>query len=373
MRIGILTLPFNNNYGGYLQAYALMQVLKREGHAVTLIKRMHNRRPFYTRLRYFMKSIYLRLIGDFSRPLIMNQESQYANKGKLQMHFVNKRIIPQTRSFYNTKELKKGTKDTFDIVIVGSDQVWRPEYGPNISNYFLDFIEPDIKKIAYGASFGTSQPYYTTKEISICSSLIENFDYISIRESDGINIIKNWLPKLEQQIEVVLDPTLLLTKEHYEGLISKDNINCTNKVLCYILDYSENAINLINEICHQTNLKEFHIIDEKKWKDNNYIMPSIEDWLSSINTSEFVITDSFHGTVFCILFNKPFFVYLNENRGSSRFLELLNKFNLSNRIVQNKKEVLDALNDTIDWNHVNLQINNLRVKSFKFLISAIKE
>lgn len=372
MRIGILTLPFNNNYGGYLQAFALIRFLKLEGHDVTLIYRKHNRRSFTIRFRHLAKAMLLGILGKPHKRFLMDQEVELREKGALIMPFVDKWIFPITKPLYSDRELRKIAKGKFDIVIVGSDQVWRPDYGPQISNYFFDFVDDSVRKISYAASFGSDNPKYTPKEKTICASLLSNFEAISVREESGISIINKWNLKSDVSPKVVLDPTMLLGVNSYLPFLKPDLLS-KGKIFCYVLDDSEIASEMIESVSRLQNIEAYHIIDVSKWKKEDYIMPSMESWLSGIYFSNIVITDSFHGTVFSILFNKPFIVYANVDRGLDRFDTLLKVFDLQSRIAKSKEDAIRISNEKINWKQVNLILENKRKESAQFLIDSIQK
>lgn len=369
MKIGILTLPFNNNYGGYMQAYALMTVLKRMGHEPTLIMRRFNVQPvsLLSRVKFAIVGLIKSLVWLNLYPIIYSPDSYFQFSGKKMLFFVNKYIQPQTKYIYNEAELIKVCKGNFDSYIVGSDQVWRPNYVRGIiGNLFLDFSKGwNVKRIAYAASFGTEFPEYTEKEKIICKLLIEQFDAVSFREYSGLKVIEefNWNIKYPF---VVLDPTLLLSKEDYDQLIPLANKQVEGKIFCYVLDKSEEAVNTLSIIQKKINkpLSEISGIG-----NNNSILPSIETWLSSIRDSDFVLTDSFHGTVFSIIFNKPFAVYVNKNRGASRFEDLLSQFGLEDHILCEEFNIKRAYN--VDWNIVNKIIQEKAAYSKSFLHNSL--
>lgn len=371
MRIGILTLPFNNNYGGYLQSFALMHVLKELGHIPTIISRSHPRYPLSMRIRHTLKASALALLGMPHKDIFMSRESELRVKGALMMPFVDKHITPRTRFIYNNLELKLFTSRRFDAVIVGSDQVWRPDYGPDIRNYFLNFVSKGVMKIAYAASFGKDDPTYTDAELTQCKSLLQLFKAISLREQSGLNIIEDWGVLSEFKPCVVLDPTMLLEKGNYQQLIEKEPVQTMGKAFCYVLDESKTANDIINAICKDKGITPFHIIDVNCWKEEHYVMPSIEAWLRGIYDAECVITDSFHGTVFSILFNKPFVVYANRERGISRFQTLLESFDLLDRIAETSEQAITISKKTISWDYVNRVLYQRRKESLQFLISSL--
>lgn len=365
MRIGILTLPFNNNYGGYLQAYALMTVLKRMGYEPTMIMRRHNKKKnsFFFYLKYAVKGIIKSILKLRQYPLIYEEERVFKNQGKMMLSFVNKNVFPQSPYIYTTEKLKDYCNGRFDAFIVGSDQVWRPDYVNGVLyNLFLDFTKGwNVKRIAYAASFGTDYPVYNNEQSKICGELTKNFDAISLRESSGINVFKK-LGWSYGNIETVLDPTMILYKTDYLSLLPKGKTKFRNSILSYVLD----ANNVIGDICEKISKytgKQLYTFDIRQ-----RIKPSIEDWLLAFRDCDFVITDSFHGTVFSIIFNKPFLVIVNKERGADRFYNLLRTYKLENRIVNTSQDNIDdILKKDIDWKIVNDIINKNRMKSLDFL------
>lgn len=357
MKIGMLTLPFNNNYGGYLQAYALMTVLKGMGHDVELIYRKHNYRPLFLRIKYFIKTLVKCLLGQKHELLIMDQEKELRYKGKDLMPFVDKYIAPKTRPLFSTEQLRKECKGKYDAIVVGSDQVWRPDYVSNIENFFLDFIDnPQILKFSYAASFGTSSPIYSDKEKRICGDLIKKFNAVSVRERSGVDVVCN-LGWFNGRAEVVLDPTMLLDLKNYEQFIIPSN---ENYVVAYILDMDEDKECGVRDIARELALPMKNLSLSGKQ------LPSMETWLSCLYNSKFIVTDSFHGAVFSILFNRNFIVYANQERGVDRFFSLLKTFNIENRMILDKNGIWELLHKKIDWEIVNerLEINKMHSMSF---------
>lgn len=360
MKIGVLTLPFNNNYGGYLQCYALMTILKQMGHDVELIYRRQDKRPLRQRCQLLVKNI-LRAIGNKEvASIIPNREKELRHNGLNLMPFVDKYITPKTRTLYNTKDFNSFVENRYDVIVVGSDQLWRPDYVPNIHDFFLaDLKEQYVKRIAYAASFGSDNPYFTEKEKDDCGVAISKFCSISVREESGIDIIKRFGWKCVMP-QVVLDPTLLLSQNHYNGLLPQMKSKSCGKICCYILDWSEETRHRVNSVSCHTGLTLFHILDPKRKKKTSYKMPSIEDWLSAIRDSEMVITDSYHGTVFSIIFQKPFIFLGNKERGNTRIESLFSLL----EIDLNKTK-------SLDYDKVVNRIEILRTESINFLRKSI--
>ena len=212
MKIGILTQPLATNYGGLLQAFALQKVLSEKGHDVTIIQREKNS-AFYKILRKIKALISKNYVYMSSKAI--DYVSQEVNK------FINNNIPKRTKKINSTKALiHEIDKYDFDAYVVGSDQVWRPSYSPNIYNYYLDFVEKKtVKKIAYAASFGVEQWEYTSKQTKRCAELAKFFDLISVREDSGVDLCRNYL---DVDAIHVLDPTMLLQKNDYIDIICQE-------------------------------------------------------------------------------------------------------------------------------------------------------
>lgn len=361
MKIGILTLPLHTNYGGILQAYALQTVLERMGHEVCVIekRKLPLSLPLYKMPFCYGKRIVKNLLGH--KCLIFyeqkfnqryNQEQpvirQYTDK------FIKKYIhLKRYENFSDIKETE------FDAIVVGSDQVWRPIYfGSNqIEQAYLKFTKNwDIKRIAYAASFGTDEWEYTSEETKKCKRLIQKFDIVSVREDSGVDLCKRYFNKDALH---VLDPTMLLCKEDYIKLFEDAHIpKSSGNLLCYILDETEEKKALVKRIAKDRGLIPFNvksISDEITSPIQERIQPPVEQWLRGFYDAEFVVTDSFHACVFSILFNKPFIVYGNENRGLSRFKSLLNLFDLNDNLLLNMSEYKSQ--NKFELKNINLILN----------------
>ena len=181
--------------------------------------------------------------------------------------------------------------------------------------------------------------------------------------------------KTTKNLQVVVDPTMLLNVDYYKCLISNIGITITDKkvISTYILDKDKIADDIIYKISRCLGLHCVDIIDSKHWKEKDYIMPSIEEWLARIANSTFVITDSFHGTVFSIIFNTPFIVKVNRTRGRDRFETLLGYFDLQYRMVDDDKTALEIVEEKIEWSEVNAKLKDLRNRGCKFLYETLSK
>jgi len=228
-----------------------------------------------------------------------------------------------------------------------------------LGNMFLDFW-PDFsgKRIAYAASFGGSEWIYTEEQEKTCGNLAKKFNAISVREASGVQLCKE---HFGVEATHVLDPTLLLTMNDYESLLSEPK-RVTDTLLAYVLDASPEKTAFLEHIAERLSLK----LKIKGANDDITWEESIESWLSEIRNAGFVVTDSFHGTVFSILFHRPFLSIVNKRRGAERFTSLLKELELSKRLIYDVT-MFNLENHTIDWAEVDLRLAKERDQSLIFL------
>lgn len=373
MRIGILTLPLHINYGGILQAYALQTVLERMGHEVHLItiKKEPFSLPLYIRPFCYGKRILKNMLGE--KTPIFYEKILQQEQIEIQQHtskFISQYI---KQAFYGDyTEIKSSD---FDAIVVGSDQVWRPIYfgSKNIEQAYLQFAEGwNIKRIAYAASFGTDDWEYSPEQTARCSSLLQKFDLISVRESSATELCQT---HFNVKADWVLDPTLLLDIKDYLRLINNADIpKSKGNLFCYILDETEEKKKLINQVATQNNWVPFNVkAQSENVKDpiTQRIQPPIEEWLRGFLDAEFVITDSFHGCAFSIIFNKPFICIGNKERGQARFDSLLKLFSLENRLINNTMQLFNLSNNT-NWDIINSIKEKKKKESTNLLFQGLK-
>lgn len=371
MRICILTQPLQTNYGGLLQTYALQTVLKRMGHEVWTEDRRENKNNLFGILKKNAK-ILLGPIRKFYYPTSSEKKIISKNTNLFIQKYIN-----TTCPIYSTNKSLLNEYN-FDAFIVGSDQVWRPMYSYGIYNYFLDFaIGKNVKRIAYAASFGTDQWEFTPEQTAVCSELIKQFDAISVREDSGISLCRKYLNINALQMP---DPTLLLDKNDYLEIIKNDRPENSHSggILTYILDDSETKRNVVQKVSSKLKLNSFSVMPQAQFKDvgekgiEKCIYPTVAEWLQGFADSDFVVTDSFHGTVFSIIFNKPFIAIANKKRGISRFISLLKGFELEDQLIYFEEEFKDGLLNNIDFTEINIAHNKIRAEALEFLTNALK-
>lgn len=374
MKIGIITLPLHTNYGGILQAYALQTILEEMGHEVVVYQKINKPLTGLPIWKYPLA------IG---KQLLKNRLSLLAvlNKKKA-MSIITQhtdRFIEDNINICIVKDLRKIPLYNVDAIIVGSDQIWRPQYvkrmwKTNIQNVFMKFASGwQGKRIAYAVSFGVDHWEFSDKETKECRELVKQFDAVSVREESAIQLCHQHLNIVPA---MVLDPTLLLQSSDYIKLFKAENTPKNNGLLfCYILDRTPEKMNYIHKFSVEKNLK-LSIIEptdmDKEAPVEDLIIPSIEKWIRSFYDAEFVITDSFHGCVFSIIFNKKFIAIGNPERGLSRFISLLSELGLENNLVTdlNHIDIMRTEDKLIDYSQ---KLSLLRENSISFLNNCLKQ
>ena len=379
MKIGVLTQPLLSNYGGILQAYALQKALKDQGHEARIIDIHYKKNWFWD----FFKSTCKRVLNIVLFRTFDNNFILYPNKKEFNGIYKNN-LVFITKNFDKTKRLNclkhysTIAEYNFEAIIVGSDQVWRPEYSPAMPNYFLDFLvdNKSIKKITYAASFGVDYWNFSERETETYSKLVQDFNAVSVREDSAVLLCKE---NFNLDTTQVLDPTLLLSIEDYENLIDKEESSVLlPSLFCYVLDDAPEKKAIIEFLSTELNLTP-NLIDMKiKYKSinkinlNKSVHPSIGNWINGFKTAEYIVTDSFHGMVFSILFNKQFIIIGNVDRGMSRFTSLLKLLQLESRLVFSLDQLsTDKINEPIDYIAVNKIITKEKKKSLEFLATAL--
>jgi hypothetical protein len=372
MKIGILTLPLHNNYGGILQAYALQTVLKRMGHdAVVIDKSREIKLPILSFSRYFLyfKLLAHKVLVDRNTTIFWERKHnrEYKVISTYTLPFIQKYI----KRFVAERDYSNIKQGDFDAFVVGSDQVWRPKYfGRDIlSNAFLFFAKDwDVKRISYAASFGTEEWEYTEAQTLECKEWIKKFDTLSVRESSAVQLCKE---HLGVDALHVLDPTMLLSATDYIQLFKEANHpQSPGSLMCYVLDETEDKQKVVSNVEETLNLTAFSVNSKYEVRTaplEERIQPPVEAWLRGFYDAEFVVTDSFHACVFSILFEKPFIVYGNKDRGMARFHSLLSIFGLENRLVTSSAEAQKVISVPIDWSAVNAKKKGWQEKSYNFL------
>lgn len=383
MKIAILTLPLHTNYGGILQAYALQEYLKRQGHSPEIVLLQLYSRPTYRIWISLLKSIILTIIGKGNNRRVLPelQERYYQRLMSRRIDRFIKMHIQFSPSVQNVETLFKLANHRYDAFIVGSDQVWNKQYVSSLpmEYFFLDFVPENVTKIAYAASFGSNKVDYSLEELEKCGTSYARLDFVSVREHSAISFIQKELGwNNKSNCEHMLDPTMLFNKDFYiKQLNLKQNTSKQDAIFTYILDNRINKEILTNCLREDYEIINASSSDSYFDKKRSNVMLSPIEWLQTILNSYGIITDSFHCCVFSILFRRPFLVVLNTIRGNSRIESLMETFNLNNRIlsgpndVENKKVLLKGYS-LEELSMINDKLDYYQRQSFTFLKNALK-
>lgn len=344
------------NYGQLLQGYALQKFLTDNGYESYIIR--------FDSILSRLKELFILLL-----------------KGKLISDFKQKRLrcfdvfrnenIRYSKRTYGTYQSLKNHPPKADIYVVGSDQVWAYMRNPERRKaYLLQFGEKSVKKMAYAASFGRDA---LTDDAEDYREALSHFSFLGVREESGKNICLN----LGWEASWVTDPVTLLHSDDWRKLKSQIDINKSNKnVFFYTLTNVQHNNSYKEVLCNLQKQYNIYYTNSSELPDDSCkCFPSPNEWLAYIDECDAIVTDSFHCTMFCILFNKPF-VTIVRGDGSSmsnRLTSMLARLGLLDRYVQcETKQVETMLNQHIAWKSVNLKLEDWVNYSKKNILKALQ-
>lgn len=368
-KIGILTLYYNNsNYGGLLQAYALYKKISELGYDVKQISydlfsgyRMKYPKP----LKAFVKLYHS--ITDRGWTYCHNRHAHVLKKFELE--------IPHTRTV--TAENIKTINEDFDIFVCGSDQIWNPRgWQPTL---FLDFVSAGKVKVAYAASLASDK--LTKDEIEVLKKYILDFSHVSVREENTASIIAEKIPMA--RVEVMPDPTLLISKEIWNNL-SSERIIEEPYIFAYFLGKNQGQKEALIEYADRIKKRIVFIPYMEKenyeWdsRHREYMLNGvgIREFLSLVKYADSILTDSYHGTIFSLIFNKPFLSFKrfadgDEHSMNSRLNTLLLQFHMQDRCVTEWKNAIEVQLTEEEQRYINIRLAELHDLGEKYLIKAL--
>ena len=370
--IGIVTLPLWGNYGGMLQALAIYSACNKIPHIQASLLTWNTResRPWwrwlYIASRYAAERLLLRLLPAENKA------------GAMETALWKQARSFQNRWFEHIVIHESSEQQNIDAYVVGSDQVWRKTYADVFKDqgfFFLSFASKRQRQssFSYSASFGLNQWESDQETERLCMNLLHDFKAVSVREFSGVRICKEVFGVDAVQMP---DPTLLAALEDYERVINseKTKVPKTPYFASYVLDDSHEASQLLDEVEKSTGLYHQRLMPKstvRKRCDRFYC--TVAQWLRYLRDCDAVVTDSFHGCVFSIIYNKPFVCLGNESRGSARFDTLFQVFGLEDRLVtsRNTQDVLRVLHQPLDWQRVNAIHEAERQRGLQFIKSNL--
>lgn len=364
-RVSLITIFDNCNFGTYLQCLALSKVFERFNAEIEIVD---YRRKF---------NQYHRLLNPLRKGFCYNIKSFIKNLGIMYVRFREHRYVRRfckvTHTYYDFDDIKAAPPKA-DIYITGSDQVWNIAHNRGIDKtFYLDYAPQGIRRCAYGASIGMEEiPNHYKPEIK---SLLEKYDYISVRETSNKNLLFQLGIK---DVDVVLDPTLLLNKNDWEKYVVDSLAPNYDYLLVYSVEKAEQR-KLVGEVARKiadkNGLKVVCISYGGKGSripgcDKYFYYSSIERFITLFYHAKFTVVSSFHGTAFSINMNKPF-ITVTPDQFSSRIDSLLNLTHLGERKVSKVEDIVDISLGEIDFDNVNIILSEWREKSLNIIKSKI--
>lgn len=348
-KIATITFHWAKNYGAVLQTYALQRYLEKQGYNTEII----NYLPLRTMILNFIAAL-------------KKWEVQFFKKIPKFKKFRKNELIISKKRYFNNRSLYKCSND-YEAVICGSDQIWNKSFtnhgeGKPTLSYFLNFVGKSSKRISYAASFGTTN--ISGEMEKLIKPELEEFSAVSVREESACEILN----KIDICAKTVVDPTLLLKEEDYLELIKNKQCEETG-VLTYVIHHNQKLSHSVNK----------YIVEKYNYLGlNNYVIKDcdIYEWLLRIKNSRIVVTNSFHGTVFSLIFHKPFISVAVPGSGmNDRLTTLLKTVGLADRFIYEcDTETIDSvLHSSIDWESVDYKIEKSRQNSALFLAEALKK
>lgn len=362
MKIGILTFHNSDNYGAVLQTTGLFKKVKEINNDVEIIDYIcPNKIKMYSLLDIDVKKSFKSNVYSIIQiPFKIIKQSKFKDSK-------NRMYKKSEKTYFDREELLKDNK-IWSKVICGSDQIWNPDNTKFDTTYFIDFIKESNRKVSYAASFGVSKIDEKYQDKS--RELLNGIGSLSVRETTGKKIVKELTGR---ECKVVLDPTLLLNKDEWEEF-SQPLFKGEKYVLIYTLHNSKELIKQAEMISECLGYKIIKICVSTLDFISKYkcVIPNPYQYVDLINNAEWVITDSFHGTVFSINMNTNFTVFLNSSsKNNSRITNILDIVGLSQCVTYDVAKKIDI--KEIDFSEVNKKLQVERNESLKFLKSSLRD
>lgn len=358
-KIGIITFHCSYNYGSVLQAYALQKYIMNNDYDVKVIDYQSRNYDMYHLFKLWM----------LKHPVKLIAENKHINRLIRRKHnflrFINESMNLTDKTYSYDDDLTV-LNDEFDVFIAGSDQIWNPICTGGVDpNFFLNFVDGNQnKKISYAPSLAHSS--FDEKVLKEMCGYINSFDAISVREESGKNLLKNHIRK---NIEVVLDPTMLLSEKDYKELEIEPTIN-KSYIFVYMLEKDDpSLIDYVSKISEEKGIDIVYLHLNNIFSGNNVHNVygcKVGEFLGYMRNAEYVVSNSFHATVFSIIYHKRFCTFKTE-KSYSRMVGLLNALGLENRIY-NQGFIIE---NNINYDEVMLRLKTLREPSVSFLINSI--
>ena len=368
-KVGLTTIYSVPNYGSVLQTFATQETLKKLGCDCYIINYKYPNKWHYKqgtpKPKFSSKIAYLLGVKPYHRKA-------------LKLNKFKKKHFNFTPIYNNLKELEQNKWDDYDWIIAGSDQVWNPRFLKGDTAFMLSYLPNNIKRFSLASSFACNslpEEYTATYK-----KYLSRFDYISVREENGINILQNEL-SINKNIEVLLDPTLLLSKEEWLQLIPRSTFRKKKPyILFYMLDYAFDPKPYIFNVTqyfadsfnYEVIILEGYIPEalHKTLKITDKTDASVEEFIDLYQNADLVITSSFHGSAFAVNFGIPLISITSKDKSDDRQSTLLKNIGLDQCIIK-KETPIEIINPFYDADIEQKQLNNKRKESLNWLTRTI--
>lgn len=388
-KVAIVSCYFQHNYGSMLQAYATQMALDKLGYEnETIDVSGFNHEIKKAKIKYFAKAsltsdILLSKMGMARNVLIKkfskNEYASLSHKCGEKFDSFAKSQFRLSPKYTSKTELGQKCPQNYSAVLVGSDQLWLP--GNIAADYYtLNFVPSTVNTIAYSTSFGQSElPKDSSAKASV---FLKKIRHIGVREESGKKLVKQLSGR---DVPVVCDPTLLFTGEEWMQIQKEKPLVDGKYIFCYFLGnnppHREFAKRLKAEtgckIIALTHLDEFVKSDENYADETPYDVDPA-DFLNLIRNAEYVCTDSFHCSVFSILYKRPFFIFRRYTRNTrqstnSRLDTLFRMVGISGRMMKGDEDIKKCIEIKTDFDVVHKNLEKVRAKSYGYLEAALKD
>lgn len=360
MRVGIKTFHRTTNYGAILQTFALQKYINDLGIECEVID--------YNSEAIVKKEEPMRLTNINSIKALIKYISGVVPQRKKHKKFNQflKNNIKISKIRFEKNTLKNASIE-YDLVIVGSDQVWNLDLTEQDYSYFLDYIKDNSKKASYAASFGYENIPDKYQEKS--KKLLEQFNYLSVREKQGKAIINNLTG---QDASIVLDPTFLISKDIWNSMANNKVKQPKNYILVYFIHNGPSTFDFIKKLSREYNCDIVYINKTFRLKKGmkNIRSASPNEFLALLQGAKYVVTGSFHGVALSIIMNKQFFYERaqRKNNYNSRIDSIISLLGLEGQSITNN----DKIYSTIDYDRVNGKLDKLKNDSVEYLNRILK-
>lgn len=386
-KIGLVSCYYINNYGSILQSYALQRILDKQGipnetiNVSGFLKSIRLKQYKYIVKSGLSSGLLFDRMGK-ARKLLFKKliNNTYTRSIKVRENLMRKFVYENIRTSEECTSLdvlSQRCKEWYSSVLLGSDQLWLPA---NIAAgyYTLDFVPIEIKKISYATSFGVAElPHNINK---LAENFLMRMDYISVREASGQRIVETLI---KQKVPIVCDPTFLISGDEWMDIQKKDPVVEGGYIFCYFIGKNPEGRMFAKQLKEYTGLKIVALIHldyfmkiDMGYADETPFNIGPAEFVSMIRNADFICTDSFHCTLFSILYNKLFFVFRRYNRDSgistnSRLDTLMKGCSVVDRMMDGEKTVRECISMDIDYSLVNKRADTIRRESLGYLSSAL--